>query len=65
MSALFTMSIEESIEKLLAHCHRRTFAGKAAIIRQGDPAGELYYIISGSSRSCSKTTKVTRSCWLI
>ncbi len=48
MSALFTMSIEESIEKLLAHCHRRTFAGKAAIIRQGDPAGELYYIISGS-----------------
>jgi CRP-like cAMP-binding protein len=38
MSALFTMSIEESIEKLLAHCHRRTFAGKAAIIRQGDLA---------------------------
>jgi CRP/FNR family transcriptional regulator, cyclic AMP receptor protein len=39
---------QSSISKLLAHCHRRVFAPKAAIIRQGDPAGELYYIISGS-----------------
>jgi CRP-like cAMP-binding protein len=48
MSSLMTLSIDQSIEKLLVHCHRRTFAAKAAIIRQGDPAGELYYIISGS-----------------
>ena len=40
--------VDPSIEKLLAHCHRRVFSSKAAIIRQGDPAGELYYIISGS-----------------
>ena len=40
--------ISESIEKFLAHCHRREFSAKASIIRQGDPAGELYYIIEGS-----------------
>jgi len=37
-----------SIEMFLAQCHRRQYPAKAAIIRQGDPAGELYYIISGS-----------------
>lgn len=36
------------IEALLAQCHCRTFAPKAIVIRQGDPAGELYYIIRGS-----------------
>ncbi len=40
--------ISESIQKFLAHCHRREFSSKASIIRQGDPAGELYYIIAGS-----------------
>ena len=30
------------------HCHRRVFPSKAAIIRQADPAGELYYITRGS-----------------
>ena len=48
MSLLTTANVDESIDKLLAHCHRRTFPSKAAIIRQGDPAGELYYIIRGS-----------------
>ena len=43
-----TPPISESIQKFLAHCHRREFSAKASIIRQGDPAGELYYIISGS-----------------
>jgi CRP/FNR family transcriptional regulator, cyclic AMP receptor protein len=41
-------TVEESITAFLTHCHRRQFPAKAAIIRQGDPAGELYYIISGS-----------------
>lgn len=41
-------TVEESITTFLTHCHRRQFPAKAAIIRQGDPAGELYYIISGS-----------------
>lgn len=45
---LLTDSVEQSVDKLLAHCHRRVFPSKAAIIRQGDPAGELYYIIRGS-----------------
>lgn len=40
--------VNESIEKFLTHCHRREFSPKASIIRQGDPAGELYYITSGS-----------------
>jgi CRP/FNR family cyclic AMP-dependent transcriptional regulator len=40
--------VEDSIQELLPHCHRRRFPAKAAIIRQGDPAGELYYIIGGS-----------------
>jgi CRP/FNR family cyclic AMP-dependent transcriptional regulator len=38
----------ESIQKFLTHCHRREFSAKASIIRQGDPAGELYFIIAGS-----------------
>ncbi|MGR9091090.1 MAG: cAMP-activated global transcriptional regulator CRP [Gammaproteobacteria bacterium] len=41
-------TVDESIATFLTHCHRRHFPAKAAIIRQGDPAGELYYIISGS-----------------
>ena len=40
--------IAESIEKFLTHCHRREFSAKSSIIRQGDPAGELYYICKGS-----------------
>lgn len=46
--SLASIDVQQSIDKLLAHCHRRTYSAKAAIIRQGDPAGELYYIISGS-----------------
>jgi CRP/FNR family cyclic AMP-dependent transcriptional regulator len=41
-------TVEESIATFLTHCHRRQYPAKASIIRQGDPAGELYYIISGS-----------------
>ena len=46
--SLLTNTVEQSIAKLLAHCHRRVFSTKAAIIRQGDPAGELFFIIRGS-----------------
>jgi CRP/FNR family transcriptional regulator, cyclic AMP receptor protein len=46
--SLLTNTVEQSIGKLLAHCHRRVFSSKAAIIRQGDPAGELFFIIRGS-----------------
>ena len=46
--SLLTNTVEQSVDKLLTHCHRRVFSAKAAIIRQGDPAGELYFIIRGS-----------------
>ncbi len=42
------INVEESIAKLLAHCHRRTFSAKTTIIRQGEPADDLYLIIRGS-----------------
>lgn len=41
-------TVDQSIATFLTQCHRRQFPPKAAIIRQGDPAGELYYIIDGS-----------------
>lgn len=43
-----TSTVEQSIATFLTQCHRRQFPAKAAIIRQGDPAGELFYIIDGS-----------------
>ena len=46
--SLLSTSVAQSVDKLLTHCHRRVFSAKAAIIRQGDPAGELYFIIRGS-----------------
>ena len=43
-----SITVDESIARFLTHCHKREFPPKAAIIRQGDPAAELYYIINGS-----------------
>lgn len=36
------------IERFLTHCQRRRFAAKSAILRQGAPASDLYYILSGA-----------------
>lgn len=36
------------LQPFLARCHIRRYAARAAIIRQGDVANELYYIVSGS-----------------
>jgi CRP/FNR family cyclic AMP-dependent transcriptional regulator len=38
----------EYLQPLLSHCHRRRYPAKAEIIRPGDPADALYYIIEGS-----------------
>ena len=38
----------ETIEKFLAACHIRRFSAKAAIIRQGDPSRDLFYVVKGS-----------------
>ena len=38
----------EAIQTFLRNCHRKSYPAKAMIIRQGDPSGELFYIIDGS-----------------
>ncbi len=39
---------EEAIQRLLEHCHRRSFPAKSTIINAGDVSYELYYLIKGS-----------------
>ncbi len=44
-----TITLErECIDNLLTHCHRRRYGAKSAIIRQGDRASDLFYIVQGS-----------------
>lgn len=43
-----------SMERFLALCHRRCYPSKTAIIRPGDPANTLYYVIDGSLAVCSE-----------
>ncbi len=43
-----TLETPEYIEKLLEHSHRRKFPARNTILRQGDPANELLYVIEGS-----------------
>ncbi len=37
-----------TIERFLAHCHRRRYPTRTDVFRPGDPASTLYYIVSGS-----------------
>lgn len=37
-----------TIERFLAHCHRRRYPSRSDIFRPGDPAGSMYYVISGT-----------------
>src|SRR6476660_7194333 len=37
-----------TIERFIAHCHRRRYPARTDVFRPGDDAGTLYYIISGS-----------------
>ncbi len=39
---------QDAINQFLAHCHRRSYSKKSVIMRPGDPATTLYYVISGS-----------------
>jgi len=43
-----------AMERFLALCHRRRYPGKTAIIRPGDPANTLYYVIEGSLAVCTE-----------
>lgn len=36
------------MNQFLAYCHRRQYAKKTIIMRPGDPATTLYYVVSGS-----------------
>lgn len=36
------------IDAFLAQCHRRRYPNKTVIMRPGDPANTLYYVVSGS-----------------
>lgn len=37
-----------TIDRFLAQCHRRRYPARTDVFRPGDPAGTLYYVISGS-----------------
>src|SRR5690606_24675409 len=38
-----------AIERFLGHCHRRRYPTRTDVFRPGDPAGTLYYMVSGST----------------
>lgn len=46
-TAFFKLDVE-ALNRFLSHCHRRKFPKKTSIIRPGDLANTLYYIIDGS-----------------
>lgn len=37
-----------TIDRFLAHCHRRHYPNRTEIFRPGDPAETMYYVVSGS-----------------
>ena len=37
-----------TIDRFLAHCHRRRYPSRTDVFRPGDPASTLYYVVSGS-----------------
>lgn len=42
------MPTPATIERFLAHCHRRRYPPRTDVFRPGDPAGTLYYVVTGS-----------------
>ena len=39
---------QAAVERFLAHCQRRRYPNRTDVFRPGDPAGTLYYVVSGS-----------------
>ena len=37
-----------AIDRFLGYCHRRRYPPRTEVFRPGDPAGTLYYVVSGS-----------------
>src|SRR3546814_9597718 len=50
-----------TIERLLAHCHRRRYPTRTDVFRPGDPAGTLYYVISGSVSIITEEDEIGRA----
>ncbi|HFC29573.1 MAG TPA: cAMP-activated global transcriptional regulator CRP [Oceanospirillales bacterium] len=46
-TSFFKLDVE-ALNRFLSYCHRRKFPKKTTIIRPGDLANTLYYIVSGS-----------------
>lgn len=44
----FLQADPEAMERFLSYCHRKKFANKTVIIRPGDLANTLYFIVDGS-----------------
>jgi CRP/FNR family transcriptional regulator, cyclic AMP receptor protein len=44
----------KSMERFLGLCHVRRYPSKTAIMRPGDPANTLYYVIDGSVTVCTE-----------
>jgi len=43
------LSLDQAvIDRFLAHCQRRRYPNRTDVFRPGDPAGTLYYVVSGS-----------------
>ena len=38
-----------AIERFLGYCHRRRYPPRTEVFRPGDPAGTLYYLVTGST----------------
>lgn len=43
-----------AMQRLLDECHRRRYPARTAILRPGDPANTLYYVIDGSVTVCNE-----------
>ena len=48
---------QTSMDRFLGQCHRRRYPSKTAIIRPGDSANILYFIIEGSKTVTTKNEK--------
>ena len=48
MTEQFAGMRERIISRFLEHCHKKTFPAKQVIIKEGDLANDLFYIINGS-----------------
>jgi len=49
-------SHKEALEQFLTFCHKKAYPSKVTIIRSGDTADNLYFIVDGSVTICAEDT---------